>query len=529
MRARFSYLFCLALLINLWLTSGLVAQNRPNILIVIADDMGTDAFEPYGIGTDLASTPVLNNLASQGLLFMNAWGYPSCAPSRAALLTGRYGNKTSIMRSGPNLPNSEITLFEHLTTLTNDAYANAVFGKWHLGNNNHPNNNGVQNFDGNLSSNPDSYFTWERVVNGVADTVNTYVTTYLTDQAISWIDQQSKPWLCWMAYNAPHSPFHLPPDSLYTRTQTNSNRDLYKCMIESVDHEVGRLLNSLTQAERDSTLIIFVGDNGSPGMMLQGYPQGQGKTSMYEGGIRVPMFATGYGVSRVGEQEAGMVHFVDLFATLTEMLGTALPGGVNNSFSFYSLLSDAHAPTRPYNYAEYQDGGINRAVRNAQYKLILRDDGSQEMYDLWADSFETADLLLGSLTSDQSQVRDELAREADSIFSSWSCNDGIQNGNEAGIDCGGTSCAPCGANRVGEGEELTRFKLYPNPAQDEVFIRLDRPVSKVVEVCDFAGKRAFLTEIHGSGSISLAALPPGLYIITVSDGRMRQAQKFMIR
>lgn len=420
------------------------AQNRPNILIVIADDMGTDAFSAYGIGTDLPNTPNIDGLTDEGILFMNAWAYGTCAPSRASLITGRYGNKNGVMRSGPSLVNSEVTLFEQISSITDNEYADAAFGKWHLGNASHPNTNGVDHYDGNLSSGVDSYFEWERTINGSTEISTEYVTTHTTDEAINWVDNQTQPWLLWVAYNAPHGPFHLPPDSLYTRTETNSSFDQYMCMIESVDHEVGRLYNSLTQEERDSTIIIFMGDNGTPNSKLQGYPNQHGKGSVYEGGIRVPMIISGYGVNRVNEEEEALVSFVDIFATLTEMLGTDLPGGIDNSLSFLELLSDPDASTKPYNYSELESGGItDRAIRNAQYKLILKGSGEKEFYDLIADPFEEEDLIPDGLSSNQQQILDELEDEADSIFNSWSCNDAIQNGDEEDIDCGGSSCVGC--------------------------------------------------------------------------------------
>ena len=439
-----SVFFILTLLILVSQTNFIQAQNRPNILIVIADDMGTDAFSTYNIGTDLPNTPNLDNLLEEGILFMNAWAYGTCAPSRASLLTGRYGNKNGVVRSGPNLSSSEVTLFEHLSAITGDEYVDAVFGKWHLGNANHPNNNGVDHYDGNLLSGVDDYFEWDRTINGVTEISTEYATTSTTNEAINWLDNQTEPWLCWVAFNAPHGPIHLPPDSLYTRTETNSNFDQYMCMIESVDHEVGRIVNSLTQEEKDSTIIVFMGDNGTPNAQLQGYPNQHGKGSLYEGGIRVPMFITGYGVDRVNEQENALVSFVDVFATLTELLGIEVQGGIDNSFSFIDLLSDPNAPTRNYNYSELEsDGTTDRAIRTSQYKLILRTNGIQEFYDLLADPLEEVDLVPGGLTVNQQQILDELETEANSIFNSWSCNDAIQNGDEDEIDCGGISCESC--------------------------------------------------------------------------------------
>ncbi len=492
------------------------SQNRPNILIIIADDMGTDAFAPYNIGTDLPNTPNLNSLASQGLLFTNAWAYPTCAPSRASLITGRYGNKTGLMRSGPNLPNSENTLFEHIDTLTDNAYANAVFGKWHLGNARHPNNNGVEHYNGHISSGVADYFRWERTVNGATDTSNSYVTTYITNEAINWVDNQTKPWLLWMAYNAPHAPFHLPPDSLYTRTQTSSNFDHYMCMIESVDHEAGRLYASLTQEEKDSTFVIFVGDNGTPNSKLQGYPNGHGKGSIYEGGIRVPMFVTGYGVDRINERENALVSFTDLFATVTELLGTDLPGGVNNSFSFYPLLSDPTAATRKYNYSEIEDGGIDRAIRNDQYKLIIRSNGNQEFYDLLSDPLEESPLTISQLSSVQVLIRDELVMEADSIFQSWSCNDDILNGTEEDVDCGGSSCGTCSSSS--DIEILLEddcISFFPNISENDLHITSNSE-NYTVKILDINGdlhQQIIISE--SSHTIDITSLPPGLFFLEI--------------
>lgn len=522
-------IYSLLVLLAMLAASSLIlqAQNRPNILIVIADDMGVDAFDAYNIGADLPSTPNLDAMLSQGLLFNNAWSYPTCAPSRAALMTGKYGNKSGVARSGPNLSNSEVTIFEHLNTITNDEYATGVFGKWHLGNANHPNQNGIDYYTGGLSSGVSDYFRWERVTNGVTDTATTYATTYVTDEAINWIDNQTQPWISWVAYNAPHGPIHLPPDSMYTRTQVANSFDEYMCMIESVDFEAGRLFASLTQQEKDSTIIIFVGDNGTPTGQLQRYPNRHGKGTVYEGGIRVPMFVTGYGVSRVNEREDAMVSFVDLFATITELLGNDLPGGVNNSFSFLPLLSDPTAPKRRYNYSELGQTTFARAIRNDQYKLIIQVDSSEEFYDLNVDPFEENDLLPGGLSAAQAAIRDELKAEADTIFHSWSCNDGIQNGDEEGIDCGGSSCADCMTTAISQEETLqARVSLFPNPANAELNISSEGALLKAVKLFDPSGKLI----LHSFGLeasrtiLNVKDYQAGLYIVEIqtSEGVVRK-------
>jgi len=502
------------------------AQNRPNILILIADDMGTDAFSAYNLGSDLPHTPHLDSLVSAGLLFENAWAYPSCAPSRATLLTGRYGNKTGVMRSGPSLPNAETTLFEQVKSVTADAYTVGSFGKWHLGGVNHPTINGADWFEGNRGSGIADYYEWERITNGQTDTAETYITTFLTDQAIDWIDTQSQPWLCWMAYNAPHSPYHLPPDSLYTRTDTASIFDKYLCMIESVDHEVGRLLASLSQTERDSTLVLFVGDNGTPNNVLQAFPNRHGKGSVYEGGIRVPMFISGYGVPRSDEREEALVSFTDLFATLTELLGEDLTGGIDNSFSFRELLSDPSAPTRPYNYSEVEeDGAVAHAIRDERYKLIIQADDTEEFYDLRVDSLEMTDLIPIGLTPTQQAIYTELKAEADSVFLSWSCNDDIQNGDEEDIDCGGSSCTDCEAVSVRE-EVSTALTVFPNPLREEAVLHLVGGIPGQINVYNLQGKLQIQQQKNASetASLGLQSLASGSYILEVvsPNGLFRQ-------
>jgi len=435
------------LLTCMWLSLNLKAQDRPNILVIIADDMGVDAMSAYGIGTNQPNTPFLDSLINEGILFENAWGYPSCSPSRAAMLTGRYSHKTGTLNSN-SLRLSEETLFEYVDSITGSAYADAAFGKWHLSTNTdaeiHPNNQGADHFDGYLSSDTGDYFDWERVRNGVTDSVHTYLTTYLTNRAINWIDGQTQPWFVWMAHQAPHEPVHIPPDSLYTHTNTNGRLNKYMCMIESIDHETKRLYNSLTQAEKDNTLVIFVGDNGTPNALLQAYPTDHGKGTLYEGGIRVPMLMSGFGVNRVNEREDAMVSLLDIFGTIGELLGDNLSGGYHNSFSLFPLLTDANAPVRKYNYTEYRSTTYNdyRAIRNQQYKLIFKEDGSRELYDLGIDPLETDDLMLYPLTPELRTLITAFEAEAEIRGTLWSCDDKIKNGIETGIDFGGL-CNGC--------------------------------------------------------------------------------------
>ncbi|NQV73476.1 sulfatase-like hydrolase/transferase, partial [bacterium] len=411
--------FCLAFILFGGFTSP-PQNDRPNILIIITDDVGVDSWSKAGIGSNVAATPRLDSLADQGITFLNAWATPTCSPTRASMLTGMYGSKTGVLEVGNTLDRTFETLFESIDELTNGEYAVGAFGKWHLGGRSdtaHPNDAGAQLFHGYLGGAPADYSSWSRVVNGLSSTSTNYLTSEITDEAISWIDLQNSPWLVWMAHGAAHTPFHAPPDSLYTRPTPTTDQDRYLAMIESIDHETGRLLDSMTSQELENTLIIFVGDNGTPTSVLQGFPGRRGKGTLYQGGLNVPMFVTGSGVARKGESDTALVHVMDVYATLLEIMGSNLSGGIHNSFSFAGRLQSDNAPSRPYLLSETtNDTGYGYAIRNEQFKVIQLPGGDIEMFDVLADPFELNDLHAGGLTAQEEDVKAELMAEAELQF-----------------------------------------------------------------------------------------------------------------
>jgi arylsulfatase A-like enzyme len=422
------------------------SQDQPNVLVIVADDLGIDALQMYDLGTQQPNTPNLDALAQNGLRFTNAWSTPICAPTRATVLTGLHGTKTGVLTVPGELATTYTTLFETLDTISGGPIADSTIGKWHIGrvnDENNPNDQGVDHYVGPVNGliGDQEYSDWIRTENGVTSPSTEYLTSHLVDEAIEWIDEQTGPWFLWHSHFAPHAPFHLPPEDLFTRTQTNGNLNRYLCMIEALDHEIGRLLDSMTTEERDRTLVIFFGDNGTPNQVLQGYPDNRGKGSLFQGGINVPFIVSGHGVTRTNETEEALVQVVDVFATVLEAMGEDLPGGINNSRSFLPLLSDENAPTRDYNFVDYEtEDGRPYAIRNDRYKLIVREDETRELYDLLADPFELTDLVQTGLTPEQQSIIEEMAAEAQVRLEGWSCNDGIQNGDETGIDIGGTNC-----------------------------------------------------------------------------------------
>lgn len=407
---------------------------RPNILLVIADDMGLDATPDFAheLNAIKPNMPTLQGLMGTGLVFDNLWSYALCSPTRASILTGRHGIHTSVLSPiKSQLSGDFISLQKYINENTANAYANAVFGKWHLGAvATHPTQTmGIETYAGNLGGGVPDFWEYTLVEDEVsrmlsasndAERKENYSTTKYTQLAIDWKENQTKPWFLWLAYNAAHTPFHRPDASLISEESSSRNEtNLYNylAMLEAMDSELGRFLDSMPSEERENTLVIFIGDNGSPKKASQ-YPDKSkhSKGSIYQGGINVPMVVSGMG-TRAGREENALVHTVDLFATIAEFAGVNSTE-IYNSVSFKSLLKSETAGVRDFIYTEVpneNDSG-SYAVRNRTYKLIHEiDTGREELYNLLDDKYETTDLMIRDLTDEESYNLEALKQEGNRI------------------------------------------------------------------------------------------------------------------
>ena len=452
---RLSAACCLCLL---W--SG--AHAAPNILLVIGDDMGVDTLASYGLSEQPPATAALDVLASEGVRFTNFWAQPVCSPTRATVLTGRYGFRTGIGRpvgGGPmpappeipawapaetsNMPNSasaadralprpyllpeEFTLPMALKADAEPAYATAAIGKWHLagdgnGWTDHPNLAGFDHFAGLMGGGPESFFAWNKVVDGVATGAVGYTPVDKVDDAIAWLDRQGdNPWFLWFAFNLGHTPLHLPPDEHWQSDYSHVGSDsipearwhpAFMAMMEAMDTQIGRLLAALDPEVRENTYVIFMGDNGTYGPVVSPPVRpDRAKGTIYEGGVNVPLIVTGPGVAPGGVSEA-LVNSTDLFATIMEMGGVdtakAVPEDVtHDSVSFLAALDNPDTPSvREWIYADEFFGGFggvetaDYAMRNSRYKL-LRFEGGEEFYDLREDPFEYENRLEDGLSEQE--------------------------------------------------------------------------------------------------------------------------------
>lgn len=395
-----------------------VQGSKPNILLIIADDMGLDATPGFNVGSVKPNTPNLQNMINSGVRFTNLWSYPTCTPTRGSILTGKYGFRTNVMKVDDVMSTSETSLQQFLKS-NNSGYSNAVIGKWHLSRDvNHPTEMGVDYYAGLLNGAVQSYTNWNFTQNGSTTSSNEYTTTKFTDLAIDWVAEQNQPWFLWLAYNAPHTPFHLPPTNLHSQgslptdeVSINANPvPYYMAMIEAMDSEIGRLLDSMTETERDNTIVIFIGDNGTPNQVVQDYRSRRAKGTVYQGGVNVPMIISGKGVNRFNQLDDSLLNTVDLFATISDIaeIGTKEH---YDSKSFKELFeSSTSSIIRDFAYTEIgkETGDADVTIRNTTHKYIRFTDGSEALYNLNEDFFEVNNLLELSLNEENQQQLDNL-------------------------------------------------------------------------------------------------------------------------
>ena len=197
-----------------------ITSDTPNILFIIADDMGKDATQGFSEGSIKPSTPNLDKINNDGLVFNNFWVNPTCSPTRASMITGKYGYRTGVKFANDELSQTEKVLQKYISEETNDTYASAIVGKWHLSGENtdiNPESFGIDYYAGLIRGAVQDYYKWQLYENGSGSLETEYITKVFTDLSIDWINSQSKPWFLWLAYNAPHTPFHVPPSEMHSQ------------------------------------------------------------------------------------------------------------------------------------------------------------------------------------------------------------------------------------------------------------------------------------------------------------------------
>jgi arylsulfatase A-like enzyme len=413
-------------------------QQRPNVVVIVADDLGWADLGAYG--STFHQTPRLDRLAREGLRFSNAYAAcPVCSPTRAALMTGRYparvgitdyigGQRAGRLKPAPyldHLPLEETTVAE---AFKDASYVTAFVGKWHLGGTNYyPTRQGFDvNIAGSAQGHPPSYFSPYKIPTLPDGPPGEYLTDRLTDEAMKFIStNRSRPFLLWLSHYAVHTPLQAKPELLEKyraalaqlpaageaefrpegecRDRRLQRVPVYAAMLESLDQSVGRILDTLAQFGLDErTIVVFTSDNGglstSEGSPTSNAPWRAGKGWLYEGGVRVPLLVKWPGVTKPGATNGTPAISMDLFPTLLEAVGLpARPQAHVDGVSLVPVLRGGQLPPRPlfWHYPHYgnQGGAPSGSLRAGDWKLIeWFEDGRVELFNLQTDFVEQNNL-----------------------------------------------------------------------------------------------------------------------------------------
>ncbi|MEW6301860.1 MAG: sulfatase [Verrucomicrobiota bacterium] len=441
----------LCLLTLLLFAAPLQAAPPPNILFIMADDLGWADLAGYG--ADLHETPHLDRLARQGMRFTDAYAAaPVCSPTRSSIMTGKFPARLHITiwyegalqrpqnralippQPTANLPHSEITIAEALKAA---GYFTAHVGKWHLGDAAfYPETQGFDvNIGGTFWGAPSTFFYPYRGKWGNTEEVRyvphlefgkdgEFLTDRLTDEAMNVIDRAAdRPFFLNLWYHNPHTPIEAKP-ALVEHYQKklkpglNHQNAAYAAMIHSLDENIGRLMAKLEQKGlADRTVVIFTSDNGGfindykGAKVTSNAPLRSGKGSLYEGGLRVPLLIRWPGVVKPGAECRAPVVSHDFYPTLLELAGTKGDARHNQSvdgLSLVPLLKNPRATlardTLYFHYPHYYPTTSPvSALRSGDWKLLeYHEDQRLELFNLKNDLGEATNL--AARQPDQAQV-----------------------------------------------------------------------------------------------------------------------------
>jgi arylsulfatase A-like enzyme len=448
-----------ALLLAVILESGAVplaagqdarsSPDRPNIVFILIDDLG---WSDLGCsGSRYYETPNIDRLAGQGMRFTDAYAAAAlCSPTRASILTGKYPARLHLTdvinrRERPqpsqrllgakclgSLPVEEIALPKALKPR---GYVSACIGKWHLGGEGYlPENHG---FDVNLGATekgtaPGGYFKFNTPTLKLRE--GEYLTDRLTDEAEKFIESnRNNPFFLFLAHYAVHTPFQAKSELVAKyKSKAKSCQDqahpTYAAMIESADDSVGRILKKLDELKiAQRTIVFFFSDNGGLSFTsgrtepaTSNAPLREGKGSLYEGGIRVPLIVRWPGAVKPGALCDVPVSSIDFYPTILALCGGALqPDPVVDGTSLVPLLKQEGGWNREalfWHYPHYEGERVYYsapcgAVRKGDFKLVeYYEDGKLELYNLKENLGERHDV---------AGVMGDKARELHQLLRAW--------------------------------------------------------------------------------------------------------------
>ena len=391
-----------------------VGARRPNIVFILADDLGYGELGCYG--QDKIKTPHLDHMAREGTRFTQAYaGSPVCAPSRAVLMTGlhtghcRIRGNHALVHQGPSVPREligrrpflwadDITVGE---ILQRAGYKTSLFGKWHL--------DGQQQFEASpLEQGFDHYTRFKKSL---------YRDDPLTDDALDYLDANAgdQPFFMFLSYSTIHMPYKVPDQGIYVGKDWTDEQKTYAAMISRMDANIGRVAARLEELGMDEDTVIFFSSDNGPAVRgvaptgsnelryFDAFGDGithseffdsagglrGGKRCLEEGGIRVPLIARWPGKITAGQTCDDMCSFADLLPTAADLAGIDSPAGIDGVSMVSSLLGQSRDAKDRMLYWEFYERGFQQAARWRDWKALrLKMNESLELYDLTKDPGE---------------------------------------------------------------------------------------------------------------------------------------------
>ena len=430
---------------------------KPNVIVILVDDLGYNDVS-YNGATQIQTTNI-DRLASRGVTFTNGYvPYSTCTPSRAGLLTGRYPSRFGLegnLAYAPFDDNHGLPLEETLfpERLQDEGYRTGIVGKWQLGaaRRFNPLNRGFDYFFGFLggghsywhsnTTSPHDHMQLPLIENTGYGEFDGYLTDVLTDRAIDFIEKPTdEPFFLYLAYNAPHTPLQAPQELIdkYSTVEDRERR-IYLAMVDSLDQNIGRVLDALDESSlADNTVIFFLSDNGGRSGKppdsdhADNNPLRGAKDSFYEGGIHVPFVASWPAMWPEGHIYDPMVISLDIASTVLKLANATSedPDRPIDGVDLDPFLRGAEEgpPHQALFWRDWRSGGY--AVRSGDDKLIkerrihgkpkpILDTGeSPQLFDLENDIRESQDLL-----AEQPKTAQELA----ALWNAWNADNAIGN------------------------------------------------------------------------------------------------------
>jgi len=379
--------------------AGAMAQTRgarkPNVIVFLADDLGVHDLGCLG-AADL-KTPHIDALATSGARFTNWYAAaPVCAPSRAALLTGRYPQRCGVPNNGPPLRPSEQTI---ASLLKPAGYATGIFGKWHLGDSADtvPNAHGFDRFAGFHAGCIDYYshrYYWGERSNPPVVNYHdlwrdrteifedgAYSTEIFAREAAQFVrDNRANPFFMYVPFNGVHYPMHAPRKYVDRFPDLEPERRMYAAMLSAVDDGVGLVMRTVRELRlAENTLVFFSGDNGAtrenraglnqqPAKAGDNRPFRGNKFSAFDGGMHVPMAMSWPGVIPKGQLLRQMGNHVDLLPTILTAAGVPIPS--DRTMDGFNALPMAASNAGSKHDAIFWSSGGQLAVRRGSWKLV---------------------------------------------------------------------------------------------------------------------------------------------------------------